>query len=189
RRRLPTESAVQRHHVFVAEIEPVERSDDITVALAETTRNARRSRLGNRNVERSEAFDQVIASDAEPRLAGEFAELGLACTDQDRTADRVAAEQRALRPAQHLDTGDVAELQRAANRAADIDLVDVDAHTRVDRSGGVELSDAADEHHRSGGVTRELTGRLELQARRDPLEIGGLDDLALLQRLCAECRD
>src|SRR5690606_30459159 len=130
RRRLPTESAVESDDILITQVETVERTDDIAVALAEPARNARRSRVGDRNVERSKALDEIIASDAHPRPAGELAELGLARTDQDRTADRVAAGQRALRPAQHLDTGDVAELQRAANRAADIDLVDVDAHTR-----------------------------------------------------------
>src|SRR5690606_1778377 len=87
------------------------------------------------------------------------------------------------------DAGDVAELERAADRAADVDFVDIDTDARIDRRGRVELADAADEYDRGRGVARELARRLELHARRDPLEILRLDDLALLQRLGAEGGD
>src|SRR5690606_36861428 len=107
----------------------------IAVALAEPARDAGGGGAGDGNVERGEAFEQVVAADAHAGPARELADLGLAGADQDRAADRVAAEQRALRAAQHLDAGDVAELERAADRAADIDFVDVDADAGIDRRG------------------------------------------------------
>ena len=56
---------------------------------------------------------------ADAAAAAEFAELGLLGADQDRAADGVAAEQRALRPAQDLDARDIAEIDRAADAGPD----------------------------------------------------------------------
>src|SRR5690606_34461516 len=164
-------------------------ANDVAVTLAETRRDARGRGFAEGQVERGEPFDEIVAARPDARAAGELAELWLAGADQDRAADRVAAEQRALRAAQDLDAADVAEFDRAADRATDVNLVDVDADARIDRSGRVQLAYAADECDRGGAVTRQLAGGLELQARRDALEVLRLLDLPFLERLGAEGRD
>ena len=95
----------------------------------------------------------------------------LARDEGDAAAGRVAAEQRALRPAQHFDAFDVHHVERAGARTADVDAIDIEA------IGGVEPEsfagrggDTADRDHRRaaaggtlhdgdvGGQTAEVAG-------------------------------
>src|SRR3546814_1786820 len=48
----------------------------------------------------------------------------------DRAADRVAAVERALRPAQHLDPLDVVYVEHRGLRAVQINVVEIDADAR-----------------------------------------------------------
>lgn len=68
----------------------------------------------------------------------------LPADDAERAAGRIAAEQRALRPLQHLDPFDVEQGRAQTLRAAEIDAVNIDADARV-AAGlvGVERHDAA----------------------------------------------
>src|SRR5690606_33733096 len=116
-------------------------------------------------------------------------EFGLAGLDQDGAANRVAAEQRALRAAQHFYAANIAEFDGPADRAADIYFVDVNADAGVHGRCGIELADAADEHDRSGAVARKLAGRLELQTGGELFQILRLGDLAVFQRFAAEHGD
>src|SRR5690606_23799574 len=163
--RLPAKGRVQGHDILVAEIEPVEGPDDIAIPFAEPARDAGRGGFCQRDIERGEALVEIVAADPHPRAAGQLADLRFARADQDRAANRVATEQRALRSAQNLDARDIAEFQRPANRAPDIDFVDIDADARIDGGCGIELPDAADEHDGSRRVAGKLAGRLELQTR------------------------
>ena len=94
-----------------------------------------------------------------------------------------------MRPAQHLDVRDIPELHRAADRAAHIDIVDIDADAGIDRGGSVGLPDAADEDLGGRIVARQRTIGRELQVGRDLVEIGRADDLLALQRPGGEHRD
>src|SRR6185369_5282079 len=146
--------------VLVAQIQAVERTDHIAVALAETARDPGRDRLAERDVERRETLVIIVAADTDPPPAVEHAELRLARAHQDRAADRVTTEQGALRTAKHFDPGNVAEIDRPADRAAKIDFVEIDADARVDRRSRIDLADAANEDHRGGAVPRKLAGGL-----------------------------
>ena len=105
-----------------------------------------------------------------------------------RAAFGVAAEQRALRPAQHLDALDVEQGGVEALLAAEIDAVDIDADALVARGlVGVERHDAAD----ADGQRRlaRFEGR-DAQRRHGAVgEIGKALDVAVGQRLRVEHAD
>ena len=108
---------------------------------------------------------------------------------QDRAADRVATEQRALRSAQHLHVGDIAQRHRAADRVADVDVVDVQADAWIYGRSGIGLPDAADENLRRGVVARQRRVVRELQVRHHLVEHVGTEDLPIFQRAAAQCSD
>ena len=63
----------------------------------------------------------------------------------DRAADRIAAVQRALRPAQHLDALDIIDIQHGRLRTVEVDVVQIDAHALLETGYRILLADAADE--------------------------------------------
>ena len=63
----------------------------------------------------------------------------------DRAADRVAAVERALRPAQHLDPLDVVNVEHGGLRAVEIDVVEIEADAGLEAGDRILLADAADE--------------------------------------------
>src|SRR5690606_15251810 len=72
-------------------------------------------------------------------------------------ADRIAAVERALRPAQHLDALDVVDLEHRALRTVQIDVVEVDADALLEARNGILLTDAANEGAQGGvGAARSL---------------------------------
>src|SRR5690606_24335737 len=112
---LPFERSVDRIDIVIAEIEAVEGADHIAVAIAEPARDSHRCGVAKWKVERSRTFEKIILAHAEACLARGYAQLRLAGLDQDRAANGVAAEQRALRTAQDLDAADVAQFDRPAD--------------------------------------------------------------------------
>ena len=75
----------------------------------------------------------------------------------DRAADRVAAIERALRPAQHLDPFDVIDVEQRALRPVEIDIVEIDADALFEAGNRILLADAADEGgQRRIGAARRL---------------------------------
>jgi hypothetical protein len=68
--------------------------------------------VGDRRVERRLELEQVVRSAGDGSGAAQF-RAGLLGGDVDRAADGVAAEQRALRPAQHF------EVSRSTSCSAD----------------------------------------------------------------------
>src|SRR3546814_4390972 len=77
-------------------------------------------------------------------LAREGAEFGPLGDDVDQPAGRVAAEERALRPAQHLDALAIAKLGQADARPAAIDAVDEQADRAFEPRILADRADAAD---------------------------------------------
>jgi hypothetical protein len=69
----------------------------------------------------------------------------------DRAADGVAAIERTLRPAQHLDPLDIIDIQHGGLRAVEIDIIEIDAHALLEARNRVLLAHAADKG-RKGGV-------------------------------------
>jgi hypothetical protein len=64
--------------------------------------------------------------------------------DADGAADRIAPEQRALRTVQDFDAFDVEQILVGADRACEIDAVDIDADPGIQVEGEVILADATD---------------------------------------------
>ena len=100
-----------------------------------------------------------------------------------RAARGVAAEQRPLRTAKDLDALQVEELDRV-QIGGDRDLVDVRRHPCLAAAGNHELSDAADAEVRSAEVRRA-----ERDVRHVQLQIGRIDDLALVDHVVGQRRD
>ena len=63
----------------------------------------------------------------------------------DRAADRVAAVERALRPAQNFDPLDVVDVEHRGLRTVEIDVVEIEADALLEPGDRVLLADAADE--------------------------------------------
>jgi hypothetical protein len=135
----------------------------------------------------------VGAHERAPRVVAAVLELGadtaialrLACHDVDRAADVVLAEQRALRTAQHFDAFRLGEVEIRAERAGEIDAVDVETDGRVRRQQEVELADAADERtdlrRGAAGARREIEVRNRALERRHAI-VGVLREVVARQR-------
>src|SRR5690606_9668366 len=156
-------------------------ANHVAVTLTRPARESRRDALAKRDGHGTEHFAQVVLTDSGAKRRFELV-AGQDRVDQHGAADRVATEQRALRSAEHLDIVDVEKVHRPADRAAHVDVVDIDADARVDGRGGIELTDAAYEDDRRGVVARELAVARELQARRDAVEIRRRSNLSTLER-------
>jgi hypothetical protein len=81
-------------------------------------------------------------------------EIRLSCNDVDRATDRVLAEQRALRAAEHFDSFDIRQLEGAADRAGNVDAVQIHAHARIGRRDEVDLAHTAQEERRVAAAMR-----------------------------------
>jgi hypothetical protein len=123
--------------------------------------------------------------------------------DVDRAADRVAAEQRALRPAQHLETLDVQHIEQRAHAACEVNAIDVDAHAGFERRREIVLPDSADVHGRDRSRravprivldrdVRRVAGNIDEILNPTAFQIGGAErsdrDWRILQRLGALAR-
>ena len=103
-----------------------------------------------------------------------------------RAADGVAAIQRALRTAQHLDPLHIVDVQHCGLRAVEIDIVEIDAHTLLEAGNRVLLADAADEgRKRRVGAARFLQRRVGAELR----DFSDIDRAALFQFLRPVGRD
>jgi hypothetical protein len=80
----------------------------------------------------------------------------------DEAGRGVAAEQRALRPAQHFDPLDLAKLVEADARARAVDAVDEHGDRAFEAGIVADRADAAD----TGGAVRLGAGRGDEQRRR-----------------------
>ena len=104
----------------------------------------------------------------------------------DRTADRVAPIERALRPAKHLDALHIVNVEQRSLRAIEIDVVDIDADARLETGHRILLADAANE----GGERRiGAARRREGDVGRRLLKIANVACARLLQLLAGEGGD
>src|SRR5690606_7978217 len=103
---------------------------------------------------------------------------GRARVELDCAADRVAAGERALRPAQDLDAVDVEQLNHRPRQGRVVDVVDVDPDAGLDGEIEIRLPDAADE--RDHRLTVGLPTGLEDHVRRLR---GDVHDVRLAARL------
>ena len=104
----------------------------------------------------------------------------------DRTADRVAPIERALRPAKHLDALHIVNVEQRSLRAIEIDVVDIDADARLETGHRILLADAANE----GGERRVGAARvLQCRIGRHGLKVGQVDRADLLELLAGDRGD
>jgi hypothetical protein len=95
--------------------------------------------------------------------------LGLARDDAHGAAERVLAEQRALRAAQHLDALYVEQIHDGTLRAPVIHVIDINRHTGLERQRVVAQADAANE--RCGGRSPTGAQRCDDGIRHEGVEI------------------
>ena len=98
--------------------------------------------------------------------------------DVDCAAGSVAAEQGALRPAQHFDALDVDHVEGPAGRTGKVDAVDIGADRLVDRHQAVGRALAA---HEDGGRAGLGHGAGEVEVRGGRLQLGHAHDLLLFK--------
>src|SRR3546814_9548627 len=70
----------------------------------------------------------------------------VACDDTDRTAHRIAPEERSLRPFQHLDALQVEKIRVGANVPRKIYAVNIYADARFEIEREIILTDRSEEH-------------------------------------------
>ncbi len=99
---------------------------DIAVMPIGNEGRAHREIVGNRDVDHPARAEAVVAAADRLDAGVETVELRLGGDQADRADGRVAAEQRALRAAQHFDALHVVHQHRCALRTRRIDAVDID---------------------------------------------------------------
>ena len=146
---------------------------DVAVGLFLHPRQARLQPVGDRAGDRTLDVEVLIAARAHGQVRLEVPG-GLVGDELDGAAGGVAAEQGALRPAQHLDPLQVEQGEARRDEGAGIAVVLIDGHRRLLLVAEVVLRHAADvEDHGGRGVL------VHLQAGHVPHQIGGvLDALA-----------
>jgi hypothetical protein len=107
--------------------------------------------------------------------------------DVERACERVAPEQRALRPAQHFDVVDIEQVEVRAEQHRVIDIVDVEGDRRLAGEPGIARADAADE--RRHARTERALHAAELGIRHDGREIAHIGDAAFPQRFGGDGSD
>ena len=142
----------------------------------------------DREVERGAAVNPSETAEAKLRLAAELAGGPLG-HDLHRAADRVLAEERALRSAQHLDALDVEQFEHRARRAGEVDVVDVDADARILGDDEVGLADAAEEDLREVAAAAAVARVRELHVRRRVGDAAKVAHAQLAERFAAERRN
>ena len=110
----------------------------------------------------------------------------LAAGDVDRARGGVLAVERALRAAQHLDLGDVEEVEGRGRDARIVDVVDVDADTLVEPVIGQAegRADAADLQRRVARIRRGVLDRW-----RELLQAADIERAGVVDVLPADDRD
>ena len=136
----------------------------------------------DREVHREPRLAPAMIADRAHRLAAERS-VGALGAHRDHAADRVAAVERALGPAQNLDRGDVEEILQRAGVARQIDAVHFDADRRLER--GFHVGEAKAAHVEGAGV-RIGADRRENDVRRFGVEIGEALRRLVFQRLRGE---
>ncbi len=107
-------------------------------------REPERQLIGDRRVQHAEGADQAIVAELFLQGRVEGARAGLVGDHVDAAAGGVAAVERALGTAQHLDPVYVVERSVGAIVPGLVDAVDVEGHRRIQGRGVVVGPDAAD---------------------------------------------
>ena len=155
-----------------------------TVVLIVQVGNLQAERTPCGQVQVGAAAKGVAAAEGHLLLQAEFAAR---CRGghADCAGSGVSAKQRALRTAQYLDTLDVGKIEDRADRATDIDAIQVHADLGVDGVVGRPRGDAADGHQRDRAYA--LVDDVEVRCER--VEVLQIGDAVLAQHVGTECGD
>ena len=142
----PVHDRAQHQRVLCAERPPVAPVLEPALVLIGIHREARRHPLGQWRVERGGREEVGRLAAALHRTAhGRLVPVGRGFgVEQDGAADHVAAEQHALRPAQHFDAVQVEGVVQHDRARAHVDPIDEHADRRVDGRYGTVHAHAAD---------------------------------------------
>ena len=143
--------------------------------------NADAEGISQRQVEHRLGFFGIVIAVLEFAAGVDSGEIGFGGNEIDHARGRVAAEQRALRAAQHLDPFQVIELAFEQASRYQRHVVDVDRGRAVARRAGAQVANAADGEARRGEI-----GLGETDVGQRLLQRCGVDDLLLLEVLCRE---
>ena len=171
----------------VAIVNPVAGNDVLqeAVTLREYAVDAHRDRIGDRAGD--PAIDAAKIVIADRRFAISFGgKLRLCGDDVDQARRGVAAEQGALRPAQHFDPIDWPELGQTGADAATVDAVDEHRDRAFETGVVADRADAADASA-AGACFRRGGG--DQQRRADLVEAAKIDRARILDRVGGDRRD
>ena len=107
----------------------------------------------------------------------------------DCPADRVAAEQRPLRPAQNFNALQVDKVEHRPDAARDINPVDINADAGICMNGEIELTQPAQENRRSGRAARNRRSAEQDEVGRRIGQFGDTGQTALLDEFTADRRN
>ncbi len=169
-------------HILVVVLLPGEQVLAVAVAAVHGGARADCEGLADRRRARGDQVGLVVRAEVgahvEPRLLAERLRDVL-----DRAADGVAPVERALRPAQHLETLDVVDVEHRALRPRDVDVVHVQAHSGLEAPQRVLLPDAADERdERRVRAARDL----QREVGRGLLQPGDVERAGVVEALRRE---
>ncbi len=180
--RLPLERNASAEAVLVALAAAVEQTLLVAVAGFIGSNRAHCEIVAQRHVDHALEIGAVEPAGRRFELQVKFV-LRLDGIDDDRAADGVLAEQRALRPAQDLHISDVGHVEQRTDRAGDIDAIDIDAHAGIHGNVEVGLTDAADERGDRGAGTGDVGNRRHVHVGRELGHLGDVVDFARFEHL------
>ena len=184
RARLPGQRPAQTVHVTVVELLVVVKVGRVAVALQVVAGRTHRQRLADRHVDHALHADRVVVAVFRFTGSAETVEVWLGGAEVDHARGRVAAEQGALRTAQHFDLRQIEELafEQAGEELRRV--VHVDRGRAVAGHAGAKVTDAAD-GEAGGGEVR--LGEGDVGQRK--LQVERVADLLLGQVLGREGAD
>ena len=142
--RLPRQRSAYRIQIAAVDVAVVEQVVREAAALEVQARDADAERVGEGKVEHPLHLLGIEIAVFELACGVDAGEVGLGGDEVDHARGCVAAEQRALRPAQHLDPFKVVELALEQTRRDQRHVVDVDRGRAVAGRTRAEVADAAD---------------------------------------------
>ena len=173
------DGTAQARHVAVVQPFAGRRVVYIAVVILEIARNLGLDKGIGRQVDRAADQFLVIGTIGDLHVTADGFRRALE-HDVDRAAGGVAPEQRALRPAQHLDAIDVEKGEVVAVLPRHVDVVDISADRRIEGGDSFGIAQAAD----IIGVCRSKAGVVRSEHVGDIIDqLQRCRDAALRQRI------
>ncbi len=164
----PRTARVVRGNILGGVTDAVVEQVDITVPALADTRDAGGKLIVDPEVRHAADVDPVERPVCRLHVSRAVAP-GLGAEQLDGATDRILARQRALRPAQDLDTIEVHQFEQRARQRRDEHVVDIDADARIERIVEVGLADTADIGDQAGAAVLRLRRQRDVRGLRGDL--------------------